>query len=327
MEASAPRATTTTAIDTTTIETAEAPAPAPAPPTEKPAPSESPPAQAITSGVTAEAQAALASLHAIERSARVVAADAAKLVGTAHHALHSVSLFSVAHTDRHLRQPTCACCRSLQMTLNTAEYMSVYRDTAQHAAEAVSVSVTQGRSFISRRAPPPMTVAVSAGAVQAGHPPPRRPLAGASSWTRRWPRWRCWRGRWRRSRRVSRSSKPPSRREADHKASQSISVPQQRCAALFFSAVLRAARRGARLSAVRCDASSHDGHRTICSRMPPTAQAAASSASACGLWAASSLTQLLPPAPRLPGAPALSDCENVDLAARAFVSIGTRSSP
>ena len=28
--------------------------------------------------------------------------------------------------------------------------MSAYRDTAQHAAEAVSVSVAQGRSFIAR---------------------------------------------------------------------------------------------------------------------------------------------------------------------------------
>ena len=28
--------------------------------------------------------------------------------------------------------------------------MSTYRDTAQHAAEAVSVSVAQGRSFIAR---------------------------------------------------------------------------------------------------------------------------------------------------------------------------------
>lgn len=37
-----------------------------------------------------DAQAALASLHAIERSARVVATDAAMLVGTAHHALQSV---------------------------------------------------------------------------------------------------------------------------------------------------------------------------------------------------------------------------------------------
>ena len=36
------------------------------------------------------------------------------------------------------------------MSLNTAEYMSVYRDAAQHTAEAVSVSVAQGRSFLSR---------------------------------------------------------------------------------------------------------------------------------------------------------------------------------
>lgn len=72
-----------------------------------------------------DAQAALASLRAIERSARVVATDAAILVGTAHHALQS-------------------------LTLNTAEHMSAYRDTAQHAAEAVSVSVAQGRSFIAR---------------------------------------------------------------------------------------------------------------------------------------------------------------------------------
>ena len=39
---------------------------------------------------------------------------------------------------------------SAQLTLNTAEHMSAYRDTAQHAAEAVSVSVAQGRSFIAR---------------------------------------------------------------------------------------------------------------------------------------------------------------------------------
>lgn len=39
---------------------------------------------------------------------------------------------------------------SSQLTLNTAEHMSTYRDTAQHAAEAVSVSVAQGRSFIAR---------------------------------------------------------------------------------------------------------------------------------------------------------------------------------
>ena len=38
----------------------------------------------------------------------------------------------------------------MQLTLNTAEHMSAYRDTAQHAAEAVSVSVAQGRGFIER---------------------------------------------------------------------------------------------------------------------------------------------------------------------------------
>ena len=36
------------------------------------------------------------------------------------------------------------------MTLSTADYMEVYRGTAQHAAEAVSESVAQGRSFIAR---------------------------------------------------------------------------------------------------------------------------------------------------------------------------------
>ena len=101
------------------------------------------------SAATDDAQAALASLLAIERSARVVATDAAILVGTAHHALQSVR-----GTDPHHLLPTAATpdarSASAQLTLNTAEHMSAYRDTAQHAAEAVSVSVAQGRSFIAR---------------------------------------------------------------------------------------------------------------------------------------------------------------------------------
>ena len=68
---------------------------------------------------------ALTSLKAIEDSAKAVAEDAAKLVGTAHEALRA-------------------------MTTNAGDYMEVYRSTAQHASEAVSVSVAQGRSFITR---------------------------------------------------------------------------------------------------------------------------------------------------------------------------------
>ena len=59
------------------------------------------------SPATEDAQAALASLRAIERSARVVATDAAILVGTAHHALQSVRGTAPHHASSPLQpRPT-----------------------------------------------------------------------------------------------------------------------------------------------------------------------------------------------------------------------------
>ena len=66
-------------------------------------------APAVANSAAADdAQAALASLRAIERSARVVATDAAILVGTAHHALQSVRVTAPHYASsplQHIRRP------------------------------------------------------------------------------------------------------------------------------------------------------------------------------------------------------------------------------
>ena len=78
----------------------------------RPAAAAAPPAHgsaapAVANSAAADdAQAALASLRAIERSARVVATDAAILVGTAHHALQSVRVTAHHYASSPQSRPT-----------------------------------------------------------------------------------------------------------------------------------------------------------------------------------------------------------------------------
>ena len=110
---------------------------------------------------TGETQRALEALTSIEHSAQFVASDVAQLLGGLQASLHSVRTpqqYSIAFTyfPECLLPPEppfgspCSNCLFAhpQLSNNSLDHMTVYRDAAEHTHESVSAAVRNGRGFI-----------------------------------------------------------------------------------------------------------------------------------------------------------------------------------
>ena len=129
----------------------------------------SPAGPAITQVV--DASAALATLQQIERNAQTIGNDAAGLLGGLQSALQSVRRGPlhpgepglIGHESLLYSCSPCACLlarprhrshlswhksQTSQLSHNSVDYMTVYRDSAANMSTAVGSSVEQGRSFI-----------------------------------------------------------------------------------------------------------------------------------------------------------------------------------
>ena len=113
-----------------------------------------------------DASAALATLQQIERNAQTIGNDTASLLGGLQSALQSVSRTPLQPSRRvspgHSILSCCPVIRppwtvnhfsadpveTSQLSHNSVDYMTVYRDSAANMSTAVGNSVGQGRSFI-----------------------------------------------------------------------------------------------------------------------------------------------------------------------------------
>ena len=113
-------------------------------------PAEQDPASAAHS----RARSSVLALQSIERTAALVASDAANLLGDLKQGLQSVRrsppLLIAPRPPRPSLSARSQCPFMAQLSHTSVEYMSVYRDAADHTRDSVSASVAQGRSFIEK---------------------------------------------------------------------------------------------------------------------------------------------------------------------------------